>query len=463
MSLVTLVKITLMVLVVTTFILSWKTYRAGRLASAQKPVRVLASRPAIRELTREEREALPDPLEVPWLLRTVVPVQDGKVYALHGVLRLHNHNVKDPTGWHYIIEDVVVGNVEVILPYDAERHLNLWANRAEVVLAGDFAVVVRLNDRFELVAAKRRHDLWAKGLPGVIEEPIGFKWVTAGGSPMFPSERQAFIDQYNGQADEPPNAVRRLSQREETRAERLERAGVGIRFKSAFFYLLAFTCLAFAIGAANPAIQVIMLFVGLALFILACGFFRSSLDRRKPVMVNRVEGVLFLPDNPTESNQPSNQAILGGRLAFTVPPHWMNRFRRLNGERVEVEVRVPDFTAVAVGSRLSLQAEIAKQPLVFWGSHFFHLLLALGLLFWIDSISPDFSRDVTWAYHQLNQNPELAYGPVKETLTTTGIRLLWFVLVSVMIAIHLPMLVWKMLAKRRREGRLREADGVRRG
>lgn len=121
----------------------------------------LATDTPLRELTADERAALA-------LLITGSTGLDRE-----GVLALSGPFV-GPTA---LSRQAIgrIGGVRVMLPYDAALHTK-DINVCEVVLADGMAVLIRLNDTFDVVTAQQRADqrkaleqTWTSGRLGVIE------------------------------------------------------------------------------------------------------------------------------------------------------------------------------------------------------------------------------------------------------------------------------------------------------
>ena len=105
----------------------------------------------VRRLDPNERAALEPFLFEPANPARAMPLQGDGVHVLEGAYLQHGLS----TGQGGSVMHHTIGDVEVILPYDAADFLEPH-NRAEVVFGSKCAIVVRLNGSFDLPGAHAR-------------------------------------------------------------------------------------------------------------------------------------------------------------------------------------------------------------------------------------------------------------------------------------------------------------------
>ena len=339
----------------------------SRRGESKSAIQELARRTPVRTLTAEEQEAL-----VPFLLslqQAKDKLVDVGVRQLAGDFVSHGLSVQGNDTTHDTL-----GGVEVLLPYDAKSFI-AESNRADVVVGGKVAIVVGLNGAFDLLGGRERalkskeeQRDWAKGKAGPA-------------TPGFAANAVGLIDGVEEPIDiQPLVQVNVLSQRDETPAEALDRVGVG--YASAAVSLFSLAAIAWLIagaglrGAAGQA----LLAAGILLAMAGCWFLRR---RRKPVpqKVNRVEGMLFAVEVTSAANSgvTTTQTFLGDRFPLVFPPRWTSHITVPSETQVVVDMRVEDYSVVAVGRQFSITNEHALAAPVYWGRYL--VLAILGAVF----------------------------------------------------------------------------------
>jgi len=383
MGFLVVLKLLLLVIVIGTALYSGIVYTARRRGSAKELSALRDQTKPLRKLSSDEQDALD-----PFLVRPDKPAKrvhltSEEVFPLHGEYRRHGIETNGSQTWHHII-----GGVEVILPFDAELFLD-HANRAEVVFADKLAVVVRLNG-FELLEGAAREgrrdsarDQWRQGARGELED-------------VFVGEAGA--DEATGEAEAGRRRVEIHDQRPETATETEARLGRGLGLLPGLLWSLAFLVLGIAVF--RETLLWLSLWGALALAIGGWGlwlFWR----RRQPGpagKVNRVSGVVNLvPLRIDEaSGTVSVAATLGGKLTFHLPEHWRPHAPLEDGQRLELDLRVDDYSVVTYDRRLSLDEEYRRCPPVYWGRHLtLALVAALALTTALLGMVPEPGKDLT--------------------------------------------------------------------
>lgn len=323
---------------------------------------------AIRELDADEISAL-DPVRTAQKLGTSTEVRRlvGR-YQRHGISTNGSETLHD-----------TIGDVEVLLPYDAAHYLR-EDNEAEVVLSAKLAVAVRLNEfhvvegRQRALRAQAQERAWQDGQTG----PMRAIHEDAAASSSAPAP----------QADEteevptPSSEVTVLAQRKETPGEVALRTRPGLRWRASALWLLAFVLLwvaAWKIGAGVRWPLAI-----LALASAAAGtwlFVRRSASDARPEAVNRVRGMFNAYGMVPAGNVAGASSLhlfLGDKLHLDMPEHWRSSDRLTFGSIVDMDVRARDRHVLGFGDGWSLEDEARRFPHVSWGRHL--LLLSIGLL-----------------------------------------------------------------------------------
>ncbi len=320
------------------------------------------SRDPVRQLTPREKDILAPLLTDPNAPDRKIALKSENVYHLEGPFSRHGVE----SLYHATYHNQIAG-VEVVLPLDALEYLQ-GVNTAEVVFADRYAVVISLNDRFDLDSAQEREDLrqaqldqWEAGKPGRLKS-------------IFPEDED--------QQEDPIERVDIMGQRLETAAEAEAREGRGHGLQAAAAWIGAFVALGLSSGASTPAGQQGTLAAAIVLAGLGLWAFWRPYRPGRPGRVNRVRGPFHawsLADRSQKSGT-ATQPALGIKLPFFVPDHWFRRLPFREGERIEAEIRVEDRTAVRLADRFSLDAEHLQHPPVYWGKHLTVSIVAVGTI-----------------------------------------------------------------------------------
>ena len=352
--------------------------------------------PPVRQLTADERAALAPFLFEPARPDRAMPLQGDAVHRLEGAYLQHGLS----TGQGGSVMHHTLGGVEVILPYDAVDYLEPH-NRAEVVFGSKCAVVVTLNDGFELPGAHARsqrrqqqQQQWQSGRLGEVADidPDDVADVIA----AVQAEGDA------GEVEQVRDALRVeiLGQRDETPAEVADRRGPGLGLLAGLAFGLAFVGLAVG-GGVEPDDRLYWLLPSLLL--AALGAWWAWGPRRAGVAgkVNRVRGHVTALDMPLAGQTVSTvpRWFLGNKFPMGLPAHWMARFELPNGP-IEAELRVADHSVVRLGRALSIDDEVQRFAPVYWGRHLSLALvggLALAMLVLAaDNLRGDLALSRAW-------------------------------------------------------------------
>ncbi len=366
MGFLVVLKLLLLVIVIGTTIYSGIVYSARRRGSAKELTALRDQAQSSRRLSADERDAL-----TPFLVRPDKPgkpvhLSSEEVFPLHGEYRRHGIETNGNQTWHHMI-----GGVEVILPYDAELFLD-HSNQAEVVFADKLAVVVRLND-FKLLEGKTRdarrdtaRDQWQQGAQGNLEE-------------VFVEDEDApAATKDEVEAEAVRRRVEIHHQRAETAAETEARLGRGLGLLPGLLWSLAF--LALGIAAFRETLLWMALWGAPAVTLGAWALWLFWRHRQPGPAgkVNRVSGTVNLvPLSIDEaSGTVSVATTLGGKLTFHLPAHWRPHAPVKDGQRLELDMRVDDYSVVTYDRKLSVDDEYRRCPPVYWGRHLTLTLVA---------------------------------------------------------------------------------------
>ena len=374
-------------------LLGWSIYSAAvywsRRGDNKAALRSLRDgTPPARALTTEESAALAPFLFEPLKPDRAMPLQREGVFMLHGEYVRHGlHTSQGGETMHDTI-----GGVEVILPYDARDFLEPL-NRAEVVFTEKFAVVVRLNDTFDLmggrVRAQRRQQQdqqWKTGQVGEVTD-------------VEPLDGDAAAQAAEHTVREVLR-VEMLGQRDETPAEAAARAGLGRAWLAALAWGVAFAGFGIA-SAADASDRLFWLAPAAVLAALALWWTWGPVRPGAPVKVNRVRGHVAAIAMPKPGGGVGPvRWFVGDKFPVVLPAHWQSRWTVPPERPVDVEMRVDDHTAVRFGRTLSLDDELTRFAPVRWGRH---ALLALtgtlalaGVLLFTDGLSNDLVLTQAW-------------------------------------------------------------------
>jgi len=338
--------------------LSYKSRRSDNHGALAR----LREAPVLRTLTPDEARAL-EPLRVASGLSWAPEVR-----ALRGRFSRHGIEVNGAETLHDTL-----GDVEVVLPYDALAFLHDDDNDAEVVLCAKQAIVVRLNG-FSVVDGRARTLQQANAHA---EDDL---------PPPLPGQTgQADADATFGRplphAAETPVVV--VERRMETAEEAALRQPTSRVWKMAGLWLLAFVLMLVVAHAdlGGARVPLLLAALGIAGGAVWWQWRRPSLSpSMQPRAVNRVHGPLRLVDlpNPTNAALRTHHYFLGDALQVQVPAHWQRAGRLPLGQPVEVEILATSGEVLAMGTPWSQVDEARRFPEVRWGHHV--VLLTVGLL-----------------------------------------------------------------------------------
>lgn len=337
----------------------------------------------VRRLTTEERVYLQPFLVNPFKPGKSVELRSDEVYALSGEFLRHGLSVSN--GGETMHD--TLGGIDVVLPYDARNFLG-ETNNAEVVLTEKFAIVVRLNEIFDLQGGRERAQLeqlqeqqWNAGQTGELPR--------YGENDGAPEEGAA------SEAEPDIGLVRILGQRDETAAEAAARNHPGWGWLATLALFPAFVLLMIAGHNDNfwPWLVPALLFLALALWLI--WHRRRAAARRK---VNRVQGKLSLItlQDPANSKLVRSQLFLGDKFPIVMPGHWQAEAKVPVDSQVTLEMRVDDYSVVRFGKELSIDTEEQRFPSVYWGRHLTLAMAGIAMLLaaWIfnDHIAADLAH-----------------------------------------------------------------------
>ena len=375
------VKLGLMIFVLVWTVISGITYMARRSDNKGALRDLKREGEPLRPMTATEREMLQPFLVHPAGSRKAgVLVSDG-IFLLRGAFV--RHGISSSHGAATMHD--TLGGVDVVLPYDARGYLR-EDNVAEVAITEKYAIVVALNGEFDLAGGRereqRRHRKdrqWSAGKAGAMQNVIDPETL----APDSPD-----AGQWEQSERELADAMRVeiLSQRDETPAEVAARQHPGIGFWISVLWALAFTGLA-AVGVGGGAA-----FAGgaAALAALALWLTWGRRGSRAPQKVNRARGELhaIVLTNPDNAQAVSTQLFLGDTLPIRLPDDWRATLALPQDGRVDVDVRVEDYSVVRVGASHSVDEEQRLFPRAFWGRHV-TLALVGALAGWVLYASAD--------------------------------------------------------------------------
>lgn len=355
-------KLGLMIIVLVWTVVSGVTYMVRR-SDNKGALRDLKreGRP-LRRMSAAEREMLQPFLIHPAGLKKAGKLVNDGIFPLRGAFV--RHGISSNQGGSTMHD--TLGGVDVVLPYDARGFLRA-DNVAEVAMTEKYAIVVALNGEFDLAGGRereqRRHrkdQQWTAGKAGAMQNVV---------DPQTQASDASDAGQREQSERELAEAMRVeiLGQRDETPAEVAARQHPGIGFWISVLWALAFTGLA-AAGVGGGAA-----FAGgaAALAALALWLTWGRRGSRAPWKVNRARGELhaIVLTNPDNAQAVSTQLFLGDKLPVKLPDHWRSTLELPEDGRVDVDVRVEDYSVVRLGASHSVDEEQRLYPRVFWGRH----------------------------------------------------------------------------------------------
>lgn len=345
-------------------VISYLAKRSGNKGALKQ----LLTRPTPdRQMSSEELAAVQPFLVNPLKPTKIAPLVNEGVYRISG--EYERHGIKTSNGGESMHD--TLNGVDVVLPYDCREFMLPW-NKAEVVLTEKFAIVIRLNDEFDLMGGRERSLLkqkqeqqWSAGQAGELPD-TGFTATLDDN----PAEEMAELKDLA--------QVRILGQRQETPAEVELRVNAGLGWLAALLLIPAFILLLIA-----GHVEAYGWWLLPSLLLFAAALYLIWWPRRgTPRKVNRVEGCLTtvsLP-NPYNSASSRNQLFLGDKFPIVLPPLWA-KWAVIPADRaVDVDMRVDDYSVVRLGNGLSLDKEQRQFPAVYWGRHLLWGLIAFVML-----------------------------------------------------------------------------------
>lgn len=385
-------KLGLMLIILVWSLISWVTYMMRRSDNKGALRELKHDGQALRAMTAEESALVQPFLVCPANPKKTAALVNDRVFPLKGAFV--RHGLETSQGGSTMHD--TLGGVDVVLPYDARNYLR-GDNVAEVVMTEKFAVVVALNGEFDIASGRERDQRrqkqdqqWSSGKLGALQDVVS------------PEPDAVLPGQPSEQPGEPSLAdvvrVEILSQRDETPAEVAERQQPGIAFWVSMVWLLAFICL--AVTGAGGGVG----FAGAAsvLAVLALWLTWRRRAPGEPQKVNRARGELnaIVLTNPDNTQAVSTQLFLGDKLPIKLPEHWRGNLVLPDDGRVDVDMRVQDYSVVRLGGSHSLDEEQRLFPRVYWGRHVTLTLVGLlaGAALWItaDNLKGDAALSTAW-------------------------------------------------------------------
>jgi hypothetical protein len=316
---------------------------AARRRNDRHAFHVLGKSPVIRSLNEAEFAAL-EPFRL-----------TGQLDESREVRRLTGPYVLEGDGGQTLHERL--GEVEVLLPYDARRFV-AEHNPAEVVLGRSQAIVVRMHG-FDIVAGRAREQ--AVHAQRVGDQRNAHRHLPADG--CADGATASLTHSTDGAS------AYLLGQRVETPEERALRQRPWLGWSSAGCYLLA--CLLFWLGTLhNLGLAGLMLVAGLISAVVGVLLTRP---RKRPLptagTVNMAQGILEgprrLPNGHVDTDSPV--LVIGGIDVYTPRP-WCSHPALPVGQRVLAHFRAEDRHLLSLSCG-ALQAQTYRWPPVNWGRH----------------------------------------------------------------------------------------------
>ncbi|WKB55689.1 IgaA/UmoB family intracellular growth attenuator [Eleftheria terrae] len=347
----------------------------------------------LRTLDPFERDALQPFLTDPLKPSRVLPLLRDDVLQLSG--EFLRHGIR--TGQGGEVMHNTLGGVDVVLPYDAADHLDSH-NLAEVVLTEKFAIVVRLNDTFDLKGGRERAALrqrqdqqWTAGRAGAVAD-------TAPDAAAATPQPAAGDDDNTEEQVRQILGVQLLGQRDETEAEIRARSGPGLGILASLAFVAGF--LALGLGSSASDSSMLGVWSGAGLSLLALGAWLASRPVALPAAqkVNRARGSLLLiaTAGNAAASPVGSHFFLGDKYPIQLPAHWREHVLSSGADEIELEMRVNDYSAVRYQHALSLDEETRRFPQVWWGRHFTLALVgalsAASLWLFSENLAADFAQ-----------------------------------------------------------------------
>lgn len=344
-------------------LISFISYSARR-SDNKSALAQLRAAPVLRTLDADEHLAL-EPLRIANGLAWAPQVR-----PLRGVFSRHGIQVNGAETVHDTI-----GDVEVVLPYDAIAFLQN-DNDAEVVLTAKQAIVVRLNG-FSVVEGRARSLQPGVASPHAPDLP-----------PPLPGEADAACDTTAAppvRLSAPASPMEVLERRKETAEEAALRQSSSRGMVCAGLWVLVFALLLVGSvadigGATLPLMLLALAAAGAAVW---WQWRQPSPVPDGPLLaVNRVQGQLRLVElpNPSNASLRNYHYFLGDAQQVRVPTHWQHSGQLPLGQPVQMDITATDGQVLAMGPHWSRVDEARRFPERRWGHHVVLLVIALVAL-----------------------------------------------------------------------------------
>lgn len=405
-----ILKFGLLIFVLVYSIYNYAVYRSRRRTDKHAFQDFLARTQPVRTLTPEEKPLIQAFLIHPAKPKSTARLRSDQVYIVEGPHIRHGYSNSDGQA---VMHDTL-GGLDVILPHDAVDFLQEH-NVAEVVLTDTFAIVVRLNEAFDLVGGKTRSDA---------RERIEQKWQHGEAlSSVDTSNTATTTGTVENEAPTSANASQLITQRDETVHEARFRTGMGFGLLAGTLLFGTLLCLGIAGNAEAPDTRTAWLIgAGLCAALALWRWIARTRRQPKPQKVNRVRGPANLVRlvNPDNSSIVASQLFIGDSVPVNLPAHWTRHGidLRLDGT-VDADVRVEDRMIVRLNNQLSINEELERLPMHYWG-RFLSLSLASAAAFatlWIMN-GEDAGRDLALSRSLLGGKTELTYSDATQLRTT---------------------------------------------
>ncbi|WP_374539393.1 IgaA/UmoB family intracellular growth attenuator [Chitinimonas taiwanensis] len=359
-----------------------------------------------RKLSEEEHALVQPFLVSPSHPNKPAQLKDQNVYLLEG--EFISHGISYGNGAK-TLHDTIAG-VDVLLPYDARSFIGRFTS-AEVVFTDKYAIVISIEDQFNLAEGKKRlhaqqvsHQQWEYGEEGQIADmensTLTERNILGGGSAELAKEMRQ---------------VRILAQREETSSEIIARKTPGFGIIASLLLLCAYAALIY--GATNGS-EMLWLAVSSIFTIVAIYLIWRPRVASKPEKVNEVEGTL----NLVQIQDPANTAIvhtqlfLGDKIPLQLPDSWLAHIRLTPDSVVKLALRVSDYSVLSFNKTFSVDNEVRRFPLIFWGKHLTITIVGAGMVLFMIFVNDEIKSDITQVQSALASNKQYQSDSASNTL-----------------------------------------------